>query len=316
MLELGSTATSYVEHQEYTKEINLGELEVGGIGEYEDEFFKNTTDSEYYDSTLLQDKWYLHKETGKYVITSFDSKSGTSNNYMYSTSVIDNIKKPSSGATISDIVSSHFVSKAPNTIYANDTTGIGINTNGTIACAFGLASGLNTKELANEWLSNNNVVVVYPLATPENILLNDTLQEQLDDLRNNARSFEDRTHITQNANDKPFMLNATAVQKGTDTGIVDNDGNIYSKPTLDIEGTGTVGIYLNDNQMFSVDMSSLNECIIDVTNLEAYDPSTNELMNRQVTGDYSKFTLPVGENEVKVSGNVTKATISNYVRWL
>lgn len=142
-----------------------------------------------------------------------------------------------------------------------------------------------------------------------------TLIAQLKALAN-ATSYDTVTHITQNANDNPFILNVTAVQKGTDTGIVDNEGNIYSKPTIDIEGSGTVGIYLDGNQMFSVDLSNVNECIIDTASLEAYNPSTSALMNRQVTGDYSNFKLNVGENTVKVSGNVTKATISNYTRWL
>lgn len=167
------------------------------------------------------------------------------------------------------------------------------------------------------WLSTHNTIVYYVLATPTTIEIdNDKLKQQVKALYQNAKSYDPITHITQNANDKPFILNATAVQKGTDTGIVDNDGNIYSKPTLDIEGNGIVAIYLNGNQMFSVDLSNSDECIIDVTNLEAYDPETNDLMNRQVTGDYSKFILPVGENTVKVSGNVTKATITDYVRWL
>ena len=112
------------------------------------------------------------------------------------------------------------------------------------------------------------------------------------------------------------MMHSFALQKGSDTGIVDNEGNIYSKPTIDIEGSGTVEIYLENNQMFSIDLSNSSECIINTTTLEAYDPSTNALMNRQVTGDYSNFQLPTGESSIKVSGDVTKATITNYTRWL
>ena len=161
-----------------------------------------------------------------------------------------------------------------------------------------------------------DIYFLLPLATPTDTEITDTnLINQLNNLAN-AKSYDPITHITQNANDKPFILNATAVQKGTDTATVDNDGNIYSKPTLDIEGNGIVAIYLNGNQMFSVDLSNSSECIIDVTNLEAYDPETNELMNRQVTGNYDNFKLNVGENTVKISGDLTKATIIDYMRWL
>ena len=68
--------------------------------------------------------------------------------------------------------------------------------------------------------------------------------------------------------------------------------------------------------MFSVDLSNSNECVIDTTNLEAYNPSNSALMNRQVTGDYSNFKLNTGENAVKVNGNVTKVTTTDYTRWL
>lgn len=114
----------------------------------------------------------------------------------------------------------------------------------------------------------------------------------------------------------PVIISASALEKGSNTTTVNNTGNIYSKPTIDIEGSGTVDIYLNNNQMFSVDLSNSNECVIDTTNLEAYNPSNSALMNRQVTGDYSNFKLNTGENAVKVNGNVTKVTITDYTRWL
>ena len=157
-------------------------------------------------------------------------------------------------------------------------------------------------------------IIYCALATPTYETITDTtLLSQLEALKN-ASSYDTKTHITQNSNDKPFILNATALQKGE--AIVNNEGNIYSKPTLDIEGSGTVGIYLDGNQMFTIDLSNSNECVIDTTKLEAYNPTTSELMNRQVTGDYSNFKLNAGDNQVEATGDITKVTISNYTRWL
>lgn len=142
-----------------------------------------------------------------------------------------------------------------------------------------------------------------------------TLISQLQALKN-ATSYDTKTHISQTNDSQPFILNATAIQKGSGETTVTNEGNIYSKPILDIEGSGTIGIYLEGNQMFSVDLSNATECIIDTAQLEAYNPSTDALMNRQVTGDYSNFKLNAGENQVSITGEITKVTISNYTRWL
>lgn len=306
-LEKGSTATTYEPYTSQSHLISLGDIELNKIGTYQDKIYK--------DNGI----WYLHKEIGKVVLDGSE----------------DSWANDGGGApfkiTLQD-ASVYVDMNMPPLCYADKFKGVNYNDNwNNYNSLVTTTSSSNTNKakilkfrytdissLANfkTWLSTHNTIVYYVLATPTNTEITDTtLLEQLENIAN-ARSYDTSTHITQNANDKPFILNATAMQKGSDTGVVDNDGNIYSKPTLDIEGTGTVGIYLNNNQMFSIDMSSSSECVIDVTNLEAYDPSTNELMNRQVTGDYSNFTLPVGENEVKVSGNVTKATISNYVRWL
>lgn len=96
--------------------------------------------------------------------------------------------------------------------------------------------------------------------------------------------------------------------------IINNDGNIYSKPLIDLEGTGLVTIYLNNTQMFQVDLSELNNITIDTELLEAY--SDTQLANRKVVGDYSKFKLQVGTSQLKFGGALTKATITRYKRWL
>ena len=260
------------------------------------------------------DKLYKHWEIGKVVLdgsendwTSWATTGFKLNNFINGNGTDSLVLYP--------ILSNYFKAKKQDDIYTGQ---VGIQAlGGNMSALYIRHSSITTLNDFKTWLGTHNTIVQYILATPyDEEIDNDKLKQQVKALYQNAKSYDPITHITQNANDKPFILNATAVQKGTDTGIVDNDGNIYSKPTLDIEGNGIVAIYLNGNQMFSVDLSNSSECIIDVTNLEAYDPETNELMNRQVTGDYSKFILPVGENQVKVSGNVTKTTISDYVRWL
>lgn len=98
---------------------------------------------------------------------------------------------------------------------------------------------------------------------------------------------------------------------------VTNEGNIYARPVLNIIGSGTLEVNLNEIQIFSIDLGETATSItIDTTNMEAYDPNTTDLMNRQVTGDYSLFKIEAGDNTVEITGTVTQATISNYTRWI
>ena len=98
---------------------------------------------------------------------------------------------------------------------------------------------------------------------------------------------------------------------------VTNEGNIYARPTLNISGSGNVEVILNGQEIFAIDLGEdATNITIDTTKMEAYNPDTTTLMNRQVTGDYNLFKIGTGNNTVSITGNVTSATISNYTRWL
>lgn len=98
---------------------------------------------------------------------------------------------------------------------------------------------------------------------------------------------------------------------------VQNAGNIYARPVLNISGSGNIEINLNEQQIFEVDLGEdATSITIDTNQMEAYNPNTMELMNRKVTGDYSLFKIESGNNTVEITGTVTSATISNYTRWI
>lgn len=98
---------------------------------------------------------------------------------------------------------------------------------------------------------------------------------------------------------------------------VQNAGNIYARPVLNISGSGNIEINLNEQQIFEVDLGEdATSITIDTNQMEAYNPNTTELMNRKVTGDYSLFKIGSGNNTVEITGTVTSATISNYTRWI
>ena len=152
-IEENNSATTYEEYKGKTYLYTLNQP-LRSIGD--------TKDLLYIKNGML----YVDRKIGSVVLNTFTSKSGSTANNQFSTNVISNIVKPQYGTIVSNILSSHFISKAPNTIYANDTTGIGVNTNGTITCGLGLSSGINTLVLANQWLSTNKPEVNYILAEP------------------------------------------------------------------------------------------------------------------------------------------------------
>ena len=166
------------------------------------------------------------------------------------------------------------------------------------------------------YLDTHETWLLYELEEAEDIeITNTTLIDQLEAIKN-AISYKGQTNISQTNNDLPFILDLSALELGSDHLVINNQGNIYSKPTLDLEGSGIVDIYLNDNQILEADLTEAGEIVIDTEAMEATNPSTGLLANRQVTGDYSRIKLDPGENDLRFSGDLTKATITNYERWL
>lgn len=97
---------------------------------------------------------------------------------------------------------------------------------------------------------------------------------------------------------------------------VRNTGNIYSKPKLTVVGSGVVTVYINNTQMFSINLSAAGETIIiDTVGMNAISPS-GFYLNRQVTGDYNKFVFPIGASNLRVTGTITSVTLDTYSRWI
>ncbi len=97
---------------------------------------------------------------------------------------------------------------------------------------------------------------------------------------------------------------------------VKNNGNVASRPLLTIQGKGTITVYINNKQILSIALSNSGETIIvDSADMNATSPSGSYL-NRKVTGDYDKLTFPVGINELRVTGEISKITLETYSRWI
>lgn len=98
---------------------------------------------------------------------------------------------------------------------------------------------------------------------------------------------------------------------------ITNNGNYISKPVITITGSGTINLSLNNIQEFVIDLGeNSTQIVLDIANMNAYNPTTNAFMNRAVTGDYNNFNLIVGKNTISWTGTITQIQIENYSRWI
>jgi phage-related protein len=121
---------------------------------------------------------------------------------------------------------------------------------------------------------------------------------------------------------QPFKYDANEVEKTysyTDvteaTITARNLGNVYSKPTLTITGTGSISVYLNNTQIFSISLNTAQTIIIDVEQMNAYDTEGNYL-NRRVVGSYDNFILNTGLNTITINGSITSVSVNKISRWI
>ena len=96
--------------------------------------------------------------------------------------------------------------------------------------------------------------------------------------------------------------------------FISNNGNYLSKPQLTVYGAGTVQIYVNGTQIFTVELGNDGYITLDAGSSDAYRGAV--LKNRSVKGNYDKFVLKPGRNTITYGGMVTGLEISRYSRWI
>lgn len=177
-LELGEQATEKIEHQSqsYILPIQKPMFKIGG---YKDQFIKR------------DGKWYEEHNIGKIIFdgeeNKFTSKSAIDINNLFQTFAIPNIKKPIDNNTKAGLLSNYFIDNTANTLYFQNKIGISGRNGGDISIGFGLESGIDTLDKANQFLkeknnSGNTVTAYYPLITPELIECTEEQSQVLEQL--------------------------------------------------------------------------------------------------------------------------------------
>ena len=93
-----------------------------------------------------------------------------------------------------------------------------------------------------------------------------------------------------------------------------NNGNIYSKPKIEIFGEGDIDVSINGQMALAIELGNQGNIIIDAEQMEAYNGTG--LKNRLVSGNYDNIIFEKGRNTLGFDGNVSRVVISNYSRWI
>lgn len=110
-----------------------------------------------------------------------------------------------------------------------------------------------------------------------------------------------------------FTLSVTMSSDSFNQIALTNRGNVASRPTVTVYGSGNVELAINAVTVlsFSIEGGSIT---IDADEMNAYHGDA--LMNRHVTGDYADLRLNVGENVISWRGDVTAIRVEDFSRWL
>jgi len=157
--------------------------------------------------------WYLKKEIGKYDLGTLNytiNNHATYGTYFYAN--ISGVLMQGAYQSITYqslctdyIVASRYPTSFLNYTYCFDGSGTNVNQIQIKNSDYDNASSFKT--------SLDGVLMYVPLETPAYILLNNTLQHQLDDIYNWVKSYSGQTNISQTNNDLASVLNASALQE-------------------------------------------------------------------------------------------------------
>lgn len=226
-VEEGSTATAYEPYHEQSYEINLGSIELCKIGTYQDRVYKENG------------KWWLHKETGKVVLTGNETigKGGTTQNQYFYANVLSNYVKPSGNDQLVPHFSNRFVSKTPNQLSGGSVVGSAIRTDNAVGFAFGVNSEINTIDKCKTWLASNPTTLYYVLATPTTTEITD--DEILEGLNSAAglKLFPGQNNIMdQTPNAQPTMTVQYYTALGAGGGLVWESGEAGGATIIEASG--------------------------------------------------------------------------------
>ena len=157
-------------------------------------------------------EWY-YKEAISQKILNGSENWGKSSKTQVNRYFVANVFVTILSASSIDLISNYFVCITPN---QSDSNNIGLakyNENGLMVNFSLTDTNFDTLEKFKTWLTSNNVLVRYVLATPTyNKITYEPLLEQLEAIYN-AQGYDNQTNISQTNNDLPFIISASALKE-------------------------------------------------------------------------------------------------------
>lgn len=192
-------------------DINI-RIELYKIGDYQDYIFHNIPSNTHYDNTLVEGNWYKYSNVGKVVLNGSETW-GTSDKCYY-TSV--NSKRWIKSQSSIGLLSNRFENSS-----ASGSSGVPLNQmfefyNPNVVnrnVGFNYDNSEGGVNAFKTWLSSNNIILYYILATPTSTEI--TYQPLIDQLNalELALSKNGQTNISQVNNDLPFIISSSALKE-------------------------------------------------------------------------------------------------------
>lgn len=232
-LELGSSITSYIEHQSQTYPLSLGNIELNSS--------PDGTIRDYIYGT--PDNWYKREYIGKVVLDGSETYTsmawGSSGKYGYRTSIND-LKIITSANEKSNIRSDYFTVASANGLFALTVPNYGICARVNQSEIIIRNDDTTTVNDFKTWLSTHNTIVWYQKSEYTDIPITDTtLINQLNDIYNNAHSYNGTTNITTTyeSGNEQMYLDIEALAK---------DGSITTETDPVFSASASSGITSSD----------------------------------------------------------------------
>ena len=111
-----------------------------------------------------------------------------------------------------------------------------------------------------------------------------------------------------------LSLAVSLLDNDFDSVTLQNMGNTFSRPTIQLVGSGNIVLSIDGNEVLSLSLGEQESITIDSAGMNAYRGDL--LMNRSVTGDYSDVTLQAGSNVLSWDGEVQSVEVTLISRWI
>ena len=288
-IEYGSTVTDYEPYQSQSYTVDLGSIELCKIGNYQDKIYKSGDD------------WYLHKEVGEITLDGSENSWMSAailggDKYRFHVDVSD-VKTTTSETELGLVISNKLV-EITNTAQYAGTQGIRVRSNGSQQLMLYInATSTMDVNAFKTWLSSNNIVCYYALATPTDTQITDAVLVSQLNLLYGASSYDEQTNFIVTATDLPAILNVAVYRKSLEGTL----GAINSITDKDTTYTAGANIQISSSNVISATDTTYSPFV----GTDGVSSGSSGLVPAPATTDAGKFLKADGTWDTAGGGGPT-----------